>query len=553
VKLDRIKHIFSDMEDKGQTSLNVAVEGCCHGELDLIYDTIRDVNSKGVKVDLLLVCGDFQCVRNKADLQSVAVPPKYRQLKNFHEYVTGVKVAPVTTIFIGGNHEASNILQSLYYGGWVAPNIYFLGFGGVVWFGGIRIGGLSGIYNSRHYRLGHYENPPYTDSDLRSVYHVREVEVFRMAHVNVTAYPINIFLSHDWPGNVWEFGDKQRLLSRKAFLADDMASGKLGSPPLMDLLKLLRPSLWFAAHLHVKFAAIVPHTPLNNFPSSSSASTEGSTVDELKKTSDQNGRYCLPVGGESTRFLALDKCLPGRDFLQVISVPRQYQDNPREPVLQLSYDAEWLAIMRRTHELLSTSRGNVAIPGVVQPVSTDEILTAERMMRTANGGSMVIQPLLPDPRTIPNIKGPLKNKQTDFFLNALGLYHIWTVASEQDKDEGIVPDVGVYIDRNKDSDPNELSISDDDQDGKGSSSGYKSSNKDPNQLSLSDDEDDVVGPSSISITSKKVLDERNDVINFDDESDISIINSSSFLNLPPPVGAGAFKSSNDIINDVIQF
>lgn len=41
-----------------------------------------------------------------------------------------------------------------YYGGWVAPNIYFLGFAGVVKFGNIRIGGLSGIYNERHYRLG---------------------------------------------------------------------------------------------------------------------------------------------------------------------------------------------------------------------------------------------------------------------------------------------------------------------------------------------------------------------------------------------------------------
>lgn len=30
-------------------------------------------------------------------------------------------------MFIGGNHEASNHLQELPYGGWVAPNIYYLG------------------------------------------------------------------------------------------------------------------------------------------------------------------------------------------------------------------------------------------------------------------------------------------------------------------------------------------------------------------------------------------------------------------------------------------
>jgi hypothetical protein len=31
---------------------------------------------------------------------------------------------------VGGNHEASNYLRELFYGGWAAPNIYFLGFAG---------------------------------------------------------------------------------------------------------------------------------------------------------------------------------------------------------------------------------------------------------------------------------------------------------------------------------------------------------------------------------------------------------------------------------------
>lgn len=53
-------------------------------------------------------------------------------MNSFRDYQNGVKVAPVLTVFIGGNHEASNILQSYYYGGYVAPNIYFLGFAGVI-------------------------------------------------------------------------------------------------------------------------------------------------------------------------------------------------------------------------------------------------------------------------------------------------------------------------------------------------------------------------------------------------------------------------------------
>ena len=52
----------------------------------------------------------------------------------------------ITFSAVGGNHEASNYLWELYYGGWVAPNIYYLGHAGVVHFGGLRIGGLSGIF-----------------------------------------------------------------------------------------------------------------------------------------------------------------------------------------------------------------------------------------------------------------------------------------------------------------------------------------------------------------------------------------------------------------------
>ena len=41
-----------------------------------------------------------------------------------------------------------------FYGGWAAPQIFFLGFAGVVQFGGLRIGGLSGIYKKYEYNTG---------------------------------------------------------------------------------------------------------------------------------------------------------------------------------------------------------------------------------------------------------------------------------------------------------------------------------------------------------------------------------------------------------------
>lgn len=101
----------------------------------------------------------------------------------YYRYYSGEKIAPVLTIFIGGNHEASNYLQELPYGGWVAPNIYYLGYANVITIGGIRIAGLSGIYKSQHWMQGHHEKPPYNENTIRSVYHIRNLEIFRLKQV----------------------------------------------------------------------------------------------------------------------------------------------------------------------------------------------------------------------------------------------------------------------------------------------------------------------------------------------------------------------------------
>ncbi|XP_011873045.1 PREDICTED: lariat debranching enzyme-like [Vollenhovia emeryi] len=302
--------------------MRIAVEGCAHGELDIIYETIQEVEKiDGRKIDLLICCGDFQATRNLSDLNCMAVSDKYKDMCTFYKYYSGEKEAPVLTIFIGGNHEASNYLQELPYGGWVAPNIYYLGYAGVVQVAGIRIAGLSGIYKSQHWMQGRYEKPPYTDSTIRSVYHIRNLEVFRLKQLSGK---IDIFLSHDWPAGVTKYGDEDRLLKQKPFFKDDIKSNSLGSPPCMELLERLCPSYWFSAHLHCKFAALVP----------------------------EKG------GARVTKFLALDKCLPKRKFLQVLEV-RSQEDCP----VQLSYDLEWLAILYLTNHLLSVKSSIHYMPG----------------------------------------------------------------------------------------------------------------------------------------------------------------------------------------------
>ncbi|GFR89836.1 lariat debranching enzyme [Elysia marginata] len=307
--------------------MRIAVEGCCHGELDKIYDTVTELErQKGFQIDLLLICGDFQAVRNFGDLQAMAVPQKYQQLNTFYRYYNKEKVAPVLTVFIGGNHEASNYMQELPYGGWVAPNIYYMGYAGIIQVGGVRIGGISGIFKGHDFNKGHFERPPYGRDTVRSVYHIRNLEVFRLKQISAHT---DIFISHDWPKGIYHNGDVENLLRRKPFFKQEIEESKLGAQPLADLLTHLQPTYWFAAHLHVKFAAHVEHKP----------SVGG-------------------VHGKSTRFLALDKCLPRRNFLQVLEIPHKEKEG-----LKIKLDPEWLTILKKTDHLLKLSPGTVYMPG----------------------------------------------------------------------------------------------------------------------------------------------------------------------------------------------
>jgi lariat debranching enzyme len=369
----------------------------------------------------------------------------------------------VLTVFIGGNHEAANHLQELPYGGWVAPNIFYLGSSGCVRLGGIRIGGISGIFKGYDYRQGYFECAPYTDDTARSVFHMREFDVWRMQHMRPSAPatadrasaatgpvlqgPLDIVLSHDWPEGVYNHGDVRGLLRRKQHFAEEVAAGKLGNPETARLLPVLRPRFWFSAHLHVKFAALVQHGSGGSISGGSFGSSRGGGSGGAAGHGGYGGGGGAPShpgshssaaaaagggagglaahaaaassGGESTYFLALDKCLPGRQYLQIIDVAPQDAGAPAAPPaavgddsgagsgaadvagarpaagdataesestgyvarLRLEYDAEWLAVVRRTHPLLPAQRSYPRLPPAGQVSAAEVVATRELLAR----------------------------------------------------------------------------------------------------------------------------------------------------------------------------
>jgi lariat debranching enzyme len=422
----------------------------------VIYRRLQDhhqTQRETTPVDLLLCCGDFQSHRNPADFHSSSIPPKYRTLGTFASYYSGEKKAPILTIFIGGNHEASQPLRELCHGGWVAPNIYYLGAAGVVRFAGLRIGGLSGIFKGHDYAWGHFERVPYDRSSLRSVYHVRNVDVLRMKCLSVGKdrngrahdddqtkdfhRPVDIVLSHDWPLGIEQHGNTNDLLRRKPYFRQEVADNNLGSPPNREVLDLVRPKHWFSAHLHVKFKAtvrfpaianaqnatthsshdddfmsLIPSQVIDRSPSggkepsdeaaatNTDAAVDKDVIAESPKTEFHGleSSKCTTGGDSSvgdlteqmTRFLALDKCLPRRQFLSILNVEvpqAKSDDNARQPPdseassssspYRLEYDPEWLAILRKTHRMTCTERRRVDVPQNPTEVISAEELAAE--------------------------------------------------------------------------------------------------------------------------------------------------------------------------------
>ncbi|KAF2794581.1 hypothetical protein K505DRAFT_303761 [Melanomma pulvis-pyrius CBS 109.77] len=353
--------------------LKIAVEGCCHGSLDNIYNSLEKAcESRGwevAKLDFLIICGDFQAIRNERDLNCISVPWRYRTLGDFYRYYSGERQAPVLTLVIGGNHEASNYLSELYYGGWLAPNIYYLGAVNVLRYGPFRIAGLSGIFKGTDYCKPHHERLPYDRNEIRSIYHVRECDISKLLQVR---FPVDIGISHDWPRRVEWFGDYKRLFADRPTFFESAKIDNLGSAPAEQVMNHLRPKYWFSGHMHIKYSAVVEHkdnTVEDSFKALAisdelRAQLPGSMFGAAFRKKKSAPKTSPPdITNIVTHFLALDKPGPDREFLELLEVnsslkagdtsTNTYMQKTPEGKFTLHYDEEWLSIIRSSGDILA--------------------------------------------------------------------------------------------------------------------------------------------------------------------------------------------------------
>ena len=116
----------------------------------------------------------------------------------------------------------------------------------------------------------------------------------------------------------------------------------------------VQPEFWFAAHLHCKFAALVPHK-----------------------------------GEKHTKFLALDKCLPRRQFLQVLEIGKPVES---EEEVVMKYDPAWLAILRSTNHLLSVEKKQRYPPGPGSSERCNKKINSNEILTSYPPGGTSLQP-----------------------------------------------------------------------------------------------------------------------------------------------------------------
>jgi hypothetical protein len=89
---------------------------------------------------------------------------------------------------------------------------------------------------------------------------------------------------------------------------------------------------------------------------------------------------------------------------------------------QLHFDAEWLAIVRKTHTHLHDTRSTVSVPAEIEPPSPQQVEETRALLEEAFGAGLVVPPIGPvatpgdmlfDPNRAANQKGGAKCKERE--------------------------------------------------------------------------------------------------------------------------------------------
>eukprot|EP00768_Dysnectes_brevis_P003460 gnl/Dysnectes_brevis/2469_a2952_1207.p1 GENE.gnl/Dysnectes_brevis/2469_a2952_1207~~gnl/Dysnectes_brevis/2469_a2952_1207.p1 ORF type:complete len:401 (-),score=88.92 gnl/Dysnectes_brevis/2469_a2952_1207:30-1232(-) len=238
--------------------------GCIHGSWEQLINEVNDLDDD---VSFVLCTGDLQMFRNLDDMASASIPQKYWSEGSFWKLYTQDKDHPlvpkIPIITIAGNHESTSYLAEIPFGGWVAPNVYYMGHSSllhIVHQGRmIKLGGISGIFHYHTYRKPRITCLPIRDTFIaKDWYRVRHPDVTLLTQsilMDSTNAPL-VVATHDWPAGITRHGTGK--LYGKQLNQARHSPETIGSMPSATLLAtLLRTPTaqlthWVCAHMHTK-------------------------------------------------------------------------------------------------------------------------------------------------------------------------------------------------------------------------------------------------------------------------------------------------------------
>lgn len=163
---------------------------------------------------------------------------------------------PCLVVICGGNDEAGDLIAQLPFGGFIAPNIYYMGRAGIIDYKGMRISGYGGVFAISDFGRNVYERVPLVEEkDVKSSIHVRafsglQLYLYSVFEQDIFSKQPDFLMSHDWPRYMPPVF-KNALSKVRQCLVERV--DREGIPFGLKLIDGVQPKNVVCAHHHTKF------------------------------------------------------------------------------------------------------------------------------------------------------------------------------------------------------------------------------------------------------------------------------------------------------------
>ncbi len=193
---------------------------------------------------LVLAVGDVEAFLTPDDHRRKST--KRSMPAEFADYASGVRSMRRPFVFVGGNNEDFEDLETIPDGGVLAPNVEYLGRAGMKVLAGIRVAYLSGIYAPTRYDRPRL--PVDRPETVKQAGYFRAPEVAAVRAVSGA----DLLVLHEWPRGI--AGKESAVAQVGARGIRPAHWSMVGNPYAAAVVTALRPPWVLCGHLHVPHA-----------------------------------------------------------------------------------------------------------------------------------------------------------------------------------------------------------------------------------------------------------------------------------------------------------